>query len=406
MIIRLNALIRRVVGFILLLSSANNICSDWGHFGLAQQQGGHGATFGRHPHNTHSHGVHGDGHLMVRTASNETISGAQNDCKHTTLYETTGNVKFPMCMGITDQDLKNGMSIINLVNSRGYLPTCRIMQLMYWMAATANGGSIHKDLFVDIGSNIGSCAVHRASLGFPVALAEPVVEHVNTIKGSAAINPYFHMDIQHVGISHEARKIRANFGHGGRNWGATEFHEVTDAKEKAELEELQLKTVDQIIRGRKVSLMKVDCEGCEWAALKGATRSLSRIPMIKIELVQPEYEAGNQTVHIKDILKFLDEKGYDLYMDHWNEQHLYFGKQPNDILEIDRMFGSIKFKLQSDMNLLHECAKRILSEPIEVESYNRDAFLKRATDVIAVDRELSGRMQRVFLGKERPKRES
>ena len=368
-----------------------------------QHQGGHGQQFGRHPT---THAGHGDGHLMVRTASNDTISGVHNDCKHTTLYETTGNVKFPMCMGITDQDLKNGMSIINLVNSRGYLPTCRIMQLMMWMAATANGGSIHKDLFVDIGSNIGSCAVHMASLGFPVALAEPVVEHINTIKGSAAINPYFHMDIQHVGISHEARRIRANFGHGGRNWGATEFHEVTNSKEKAELEELHLKTVDQIIRGRKVSLMKVDCEGCEWAALKGATHSLKRVPMIKIELVQPEYEAGNQTVHIKDILSFLDKRGYDLYIDHWNEQHLYFGKQPNDILEIDRMFGSIKFKLQSDIKLLHECAERILNEPIDVETYNRDSFLKRATDVIAIERDLSGRMQKLFLGKERPKKGS
>ena len=40
-----------------------------------------------------------------------------------------------MCMGITDQDLKNGMSIINLIYSRGYLPTCRVMQLMLWMSS-------------------------------------------------------------------------------------------------------------------------------------------------------------------------------------------------------------------------------------------------------------------------------
>ena len=363
-----------------------------------REMGGNAEKMMHHMPNSMKHGSnHEHAHLMVRTVSNQTVSGTDNPCKHTTQYDTTGNVKFPMCMGITDQDLKNGMSIINLVNSRGYLPTCRIMQLMFWMAATANGGTVHKDLFVDIGSNIGSCAVHMASLGFPVALAEPVVEHINTIKGSAAINPYFHMDIQHVGIAYESRKIRANFGHGGRNWGATEFHEVTDTKEKAELDELQLKTVDQIIQNRKVSMMKVDCEGCEWAALKGARRALRRIPMIKIELVQPSYEAGNETVHIQNILEYLEEYGFDLYVDHWNEQHLYFGKQPNDILEIDRMFGSMKFKLQSDVPLLRECAKRILSQPIDVKNYNREQFLKHATDVIAIQRSLSDKMKKAFL---------
>ena len=148
-----------------------------------------------------------------------------------------------------------------------------------------------------------------------------------------------------------------------------------------------------------MSLLKVDCEGCEWAALKGARRSLKRVPMIKIELVQPEYEAGNETVHIKEILEFLEGHHFDLYVDHWNEQHLYFGKQANDVLEIDRMFGSIKFKLQSDTKLLHECARRILSQPIDVKTYNREQFLKHATDVIAIERGLSGRMKRAFLGK-------
>ena len=54
---------------------------------------------------------------------------------------------------------------------------------------------------------------------------------------------------------------------GARNWGATEFHEVgSNSTFEAEL---VLKTTDQIIGQRKVALMKVDCEGCEWAAIKG-----------------------------------------------------------------------------------------------------------------------------------------
>ena len=59
------------------------------------------------------------------------------------------------------------------------------------------------------------------------------------------------MDIQHGNIT-RSRKLEP-ISVMVCNWGATEFHEVTDAKEKAELEDLHLKTVDQIIRGRKVS---------------------------------------------------------------------------------------------------------------------------------------------------------
>eukprot|EP00605_Chrysophyceae_sp_TOSAG23-4_P001156 GSChrysophyteH1.ASY1.ANO1.1263.1 assembled CDS len=352
---------------------------------ISQQNGGHSVHKG----------------IMLQPISNLTLVGVDSGCKHTKTYETTAHVQFPMCLGTTDQDMKNGMSIINLIASRGYLPTCRVMQVMLWMSASVSeGGQQTRDTFVDIGSNIGSCSVHMASLGFPVILAEPVQEHINTIRGSAAINPYFNMQIEQVGIADEARKIRANFGHGARNWGATEFHEVTDTNEKAEAEALELKTLDQIIGSRRVSLLKVDCEGCEWAAIKSARRALRRIPMIKIELVQPDYTAGNETVSAEHVMQYMVDNGFDLFTDHWNEQSLYFGKQPDDILDIDKMFGSMKFKIEADMPTLIQAAKTILENPIELKGFNRRAWMNRATDVIAIERTLAGKMRRHYLGTE------
>ena len=114
---------------------------------------------------------------------------------------------------------------------------------------------------------LGSCSVHIASLGFPVISIEPVQQHVDTIQGSININPSFHIELHHIGISSSERVIHANFGHGARNWGASEFHEV-EKNETFELE-LKLKTLDHVIGNRRVSLMKVDCEGCEWETLKG-----------------------------------------------------------------------------------------------------------------------------------------
>ena len=113
---------------------------------------------------------------------------------------------------------------------------------------------------------IGSCTVHMAALGFPVVSVEPVQEHVNTIRGTIDINPSFNIELHHIGLSSEDRQIRANFGHGARNWGASEFHEVA---ENATFEaELKLRTLEHVVGHRRVALLKVDCEGCEWETIK------------------------------------------------------------------------------------------------------------------------------------------
>ncbi len=72
---------------------------------------------------------------------------------------------------------------------------------------------------------------------------EPVIQHVATIQGSMEINPAFRIDLQHIGMAAAPRTIHANFGHGSRNWGATEFHEV--GQNETYETELQLRTLDQ-----------------------------------------------------------------------------------------------------------------------------------------------------------------
>lgn len=122
-------------------------------------------------HSTHFH-EHHSSHLQSHgpPIQNRTFAGTTEGCGYWTPYFTTPNIKFNMCTGQTQQDLKNGMSIINLINARGFLPTCRVMHLMLWMMSEATPHHyIHRDnYFIDVGANIGSCSVHMASLGLPV----------------------------------------------------------------------------------------------------------------------------------------------------------------------------------------------------------------------------------------------
>jgi FkbM family methyltransferase len=387
---------------VLLLAQAEKRVEE-GHAGHT----GAGAQRHHAPHHAGS-GAHGFGRSGLHHApiahnqlhggpvSSNQMTGSGKGCTYTTEYVTNAKASFPMCTGQTGQDLKNGMSIINLVNSRGYLPTCRIMQLMLWMHAEVQPGKkLQRETFVDIGANIGSCSVLMASLGFPTIAVEPVQEHVDTIQGSIDINPSFHIDLQHIGLAPEEKTIKANFGHGARNWGATEFHEV--GENETFTEELQLKTFEQIVGQKKISLVKIDCEGCEWAALKGASRAMMRIPMIKIEVVQPSYEAGNETVTAETLLQYMESHGFDLYTDLWAENDLYFGKKSGEVLEIDKMFGSKKFNIQSDKKVLDDAAKRILEHPINGSNFNHRHFLRSATDVIAIEKSLSFRMKRKWL---------
>lgn len=245
---------------ILFLLSTLSIAFAIEHLNHAHSSSHAGTVSGGHGH---AHGSY-----LHRGIKNATLAGVVQGCKHQRQYVLSNHASFPMCVGQTDIDLKNGMSIINLIGSRGYLPTCRVMNLMLWMhSQVAEGFSVPNDFFVDVGSNIGSCAVHMAGLGFPVIAIEPVPQHVETIRGSIEINPSFNIELLHMGISSVDKKMNVNFGHGARNWGASEFHEVNGNQSFEQ--ELVVRTLDQVIGHRKVALLKVDCEGCEWEALKG-----------------------------------------------------------------------------------------------------------------------------------------
>jgi len=261
----------------------------------------------------------------------------------------------------------------------------------------------HEMYFADVGANIGSCSVHMASLGFPVISVEPVEEHMKAIRGSMTLNPSFRIEPHHIGLSSTERISKGSFVHGGQNWGSSAIVEDPEAGEH----ELVFSTLDYVLSGRKAALLKVDCEGCEYAALKGATKSLAqdkatRVEMIKMELNMREYPLDfntNETVPAKAIITLLHEHNYELFVDMWREEKMYFGHGGNEINPIDNIFGSRKFNLRSDLSILDDAAKLILTNPIDpIKFTTMEEFSKLSTDIIAIDSDLAAKMKAKWLG--------
>lgn len=96
------------------------------------------------------------------------------------------------------------------------------------------------------------------------------------------------------------------------------------------------------------------------------------------------------------IIQFLDKMGFEIFVDHWNEQDLYFGKKPDKIMDIDKLFGSAKYNLPHNVDALYNAARVILSQPMDIPNYILHNFLKSYTDIICIEKVLATRMRKHF----------
>ena len=253
-------------------------------------------------------------HFHHRVISNQTVAGYESHCHKSTEYFVNNNIQFQMCIAHKAEYLNHGNSITDLLMVRGFMPTCRVLHLLYWMLLTTVSSPDHTHSFlagtafnnplinyynrdasfVDIGANIGSCSLHFAALGVPVIAVEPLVDHVSIITGSLLANPSFTVELHHGLVSSTAKTIKAKVVSQDHNWGNTTVEEVEPsaaaATREGETVTLAQHSLDSLLRRRKVALLKLDCEGCEYEALMGARRVLHKIPMIKLELLNPTRE--------------------------------------------------------------------------------------------------------------------
>jgi len=339
-------------------------------------------------------------------------AGVHDVCHETFPYYVGEHYQFDICGGLDRQGVLDGSTITGVINTRGYLPTCRVMHLLLWMhAETLPGKLTERNLFVDIGMNIGSCSAHMASLGFPVVAIDPLDQHIQTMHATLDINPAMTVDVFYGGIAPQAGYSKVQITMAGRNFGSTHMLPVEDFINEEERFRkntmLQLYTLDSLVNDRRTSLVKIDCEGCEWDSLRGGRRTLERAPMLKMEFNLPAWTNSTDpktgltltTVSPKHILHYLEKFDYEFFYEPWSESGMgvYFGLNKGKRWLIDEAFGTMRLDppVKFDAKKVRLAAVEILKQQFTPNTF---ALPAHSTDIICIKKGLAEAMKKRFLG--------
>jgi len=132
------------------------------------------------------------------------------------------------------------------------------------------------DLFVDVGSNVGSYALWAADLGAEVTAIEPSPQAARNLQENVLLND-FTITVLECGLADEPGRMTLTTGKDTVN------HLLTDPA--AVGDRISVDTLDNVLGDRHAVGVKIDVEGAERLVLDGARLALSqsRIDVLQIE---------------------------------------------------------------------------------------------------------------------------
>ena len=207
---------------------------------------------------------------------------------------------------------------------------------------------------LDIGANIGFFSVHLSRLVGPEGLVlaiEPQQENFRLLEANIRINELKNVSSYKVAVGET--EGTASLYLSDWNGGMHRLYESVCCT--TAMESVPVTTVDLIVPDGKIDLIKIDIEGYEFYALKGAQKCLLRNPDIKIVT---EYcalsaiEAGSSPL---GMLQYLERMGFHASS---------LDGKPVDIEELKA--ESIKYENYGSERLVSECAGKTNPEILEI----------------------------------------
>lgn len=151
------------------------------------------------------------------------------------------------------------------------------------------------DTFIDIGANIGWFAVQAARTvgqsGRVIAI-EPRAQTGGYLARSLLEANGFsdRAEVHHCAVGTQAGRFSIGWDSSAGNPGGTWSLPTTEIQQEfrdagLRMEDVEVKTLDSIVAGRKVDMIKMDIEGAEGLALRGAAQTLAQSrPVILSEM--------------------------------------------------------------------------------------------------------------------------
>jgi len=167
------------------------------------------------------------------------------------------------------------------------------------------------DLFVDIGANVGVYTILASkNAGARVISIEPIPESFERLRRNVELN---HMadrvELLCYGAGDEHASLRFTKGHDAINHVVSE-NETFDSHSVIEV---PVRPLDELLAGRQPSFFKMDVEGFEWPALKGAERILAS-PVLKGIVIELNGLGGRYGYNEENIHQLLLSNGFSPYI--------------------------------------------------------------------------------------------
>lgn len=136
------------------------------------------------------------------------------------------------------------------------------------------------DIVVDIGAHIGYYTLIAASIvgkKGKVYAFEPDLKNFNVLRQNIKINNYKNIIPINKAVAEKNSKLNLYI-----NTANTGDHRIYKSKDKRKTIEINAITLDSILKNEKVDLIKMDIQGSEMQALKGASYVLANNKALKI----------------------------------------------------------------------------------------------------------------------------
>lgn len=192
--------------------------------------------------------------------------------------------------------------------------------------------------FVDIGANIGWFAVQAASKVGPagrVIAIEPRARTCQYLTRSMEANHFMdRAELHHCAAGAEAGRFsigwNAKAGNPGGTWSlpdarmAQEFRDIGH-----QVEEVEVRTLDSIIAGRPVDVIKIDIEGAEGLALRGGEITIAQSRPVILSEINFTLLPKISGLSAGDYVRWLEAKGYRC--------HVLKDGKPGAVLKADNL---------------------------------------------------------------------